>query len=115
MQATAQRQSGSVIVYVIVGVLLTALAVGAIIVAQNRGGQQIASQPATEAPQSETGNTPDAQQPDKDKSADEQQQKAEKEAAEKKVAADKAKQQAEAKKAANYFVNSKWEHEYHLL
>ena len=96
MEYSAQRQSGSVIVYAIVGVLLAAAAVGAIIVAQNRGSQQGASRPLTEAPQ--TQNQGDD---DKSKSTD---QAAKDQAAKEKTAADqqaaKEKAQAEAKKQA---------------
>ena len=105
MQYSAQRQSGSVIVYTIVGVLLAAAAVGAIIVAQNRGNQQIASRPITEAPQAPEDNSESEAQSDK-QSEEAKQQQAQKEAAEKKAAEDKAKadavakQQADEKKAA---------------
>lgn len=95
MEYSAQRQAGSVVVYVLVGVLLAAVAVGAIIMAQNRGGQQDVSQPAVETPP-----TPVSQNNDK-KAADTQQ--ADKAAKDKMAAEDKAakeKAQAEAKKQA---------------
>lgn len=103
MQYSAQRQSGSAIVYVIVGVLLTVVAIGAIIVAQNRGGEQIATRPITEAPQAQGG---DAESNPPKQTEEEKQQQAQKEAADKKAAEDKAaadaaaKKQAEDKKAA---------------
>lgn len=97
MQVSNQRQSGSVIIYVIVGVLLAVLAVGAIIVAQNRGGLQIAQRPSTQAPQSGTSNTP-ADQPQGDNKSNEQ---AQKEQADKKAAEQKAQQDAAAKKQAD--------------
>ncbi len=74
MQYSAQRQSGSVIVYVIVGVLLAAATVGAIIVAQNRGDQRIASRPTTET--SQDRDTPPAQTDDEEADKDATEQKA---------------------------------------
>lgn len=108
MQYSDQRQSGSAIVYVIVGVLLVAASIGAIIVAQNRGGQQIATRPVTEAPQG-TDNSSDSQGADNQQKTSEQQQKEKdqqeqdkKAAAEKQRLADeKAKADADAKRAAD--------------
>lgn len=97
MQYSAQRQSGSAIVYVIVGVLLTVVAIGAIIVAQNRGGEQIATRPITEAPQTQGG---DAESNPPKQTEEEKQQQAQKEAADKKAAEDKAAADAAAKKQA---------------
>lgn len=103
MQNSTQRQSGSVVVYGIVGVVLAALAVGAIVVAQHRGGVRIASQPATEAPR-ESGSESTTPSPSQGQSQDNkaaEQAQADKEAADKKAAEDKARQDVEAKKKAD--------------
>ncbi|KKW01444.1 MAG: hypothetical protein UY35_C0028G0010 [Candidatus Saccharibacteria bacterium GW2011_GWC2_48_9] len=92
---TAERRSGSIVIYVIVGVLLAALAVGAVIVAQHRGSQQIASRPAGEPTQQRD------EAPTEENTTDEDEEQAEKEAAEKKAADEKAAQEeAEAEKRA---------------
>lgn len=92
---TAERQSGSIVIYIVVGLLLAALAVGAVIVAQHRGSQQIASRPAGEPTQQRD----DA--PAEENTTDEDEKQAEKEAADKKAADEKAAQEeAEAEKRA---------------
>lgn len=97
MEYSVQHQSGSVITYVIVGVLLAAVSVGAIIVAQHRGSQQLAgqppagiSQPAQDTPKENNTSS------EKDEARTEAKDEKAQEAAAKKKAAEEA-QQREAK------------------
>ena len=98
------QQAGSVVVYAIVGVLLVAATVGAIIVAKNRGDQQIATRPtepvveqsdakdetpAKDVDKKDEKNTEDAKKEAEEKAAREKAQEEAKKIAEEKVAAEK--------------------------
>lgn len=99
MEYSAQKQSGSTIVYVIVGIVLAAASVGAIIVAQHRGSQQVASQPSTEVVQ-RPADSSDSEEDEKQATDSANREKAEKEKAEKaRQAEEKAKRAEEQKQA----------------
>ncbi len=97
MGYSRQRQSGSVVVYTIVSVLLAAMVIGAIIVAKNRASQQITTPPSEEVAtqESEEQSTEDSKETAQD--ADKGQEDTDKEAEE---TAAREKAQEEAKKLA---------------
>lgn len=106
----AQRQSGSVIIYVIVGVFLAAAAVGAVIVAQHRSGQLIATQPADNSSQQRDqdddassnadSNTDTSEKSEAEQKREQEREEKEKAAAEEKKAAEEAERKAEEEQAA---------------
>lgn len=103
MEYSAQKQSGSTIVYVIVGIVLAAASVGAIIVAQHRGERQVVSQPSAgvvQTPQDSSDSAKDKNQDDAQSSESGNRETSEKEKAEAdKQAKEKAKRAEEQKQA----------------